>query len=69
MKERQWHPTQRTKKLKNGAVEVMFHAGGLDEIAWWVLSWGKEAKVLNPPRLVKIVTDQLSKSLNRYLRT
>jgi predicted DNA-binding transcriptional regulator YafY len=49
-------------------VELSFHAGGLDEIAWWVLSWGKEAKVLCPPKLVKIMTDQLSKSLKRYIR-
>lgn len=69
MQERQWHPSQRTKKLKNGSVEVSFHAGGLDEIAWWVLSWGKEAKVLSPPKLVKIMTDQLSKSLKRYIRS
>ncbi len=69
MEERQWHPTQRIRKLKNGSVEVTFHAGGLDEIAWWVLSWGKEAKVLSPPKLVKIMTDQLSKSLARYRRT
>lgn len=69
VKERQWHPSQRIKKLKNGSVEVTLHAGGLDEIAYWVLSWGKEAKVLSPPRLVKIVTDQLSKSLKRYSRT
>ncbi|TKS59723.1 MAG: hypothetical protein EWM72_01908 [Nitrospira sp.] len=68
MQERQWHPTQRTKKLKNGSVEVSFHAGGLDEIAWWVLGWGKEAKVLGPPKLVKIVTDQLAQSLKRYTR-
>lgn len=68
MQERQWHPSQRTKKLRNGSVEVTFHAGGLDEIAWWVLSWGKEAKVLGPPKLVKIVTNQLSKSLKRYIR-
>lgn len=68
MKERQWHPSQRTKKLKDGSVELTFHAGGLDEIAWWVLSWGKEAKVLGPPKLVKIMTDQLSKSLKRYIR-
>ena len=66
MKERQWHPTQQVKKLKAGAVEVMLHAGGLDEIAWWVLSWGKEAKVLSPPKLVEIVTAQLSKSLRQY---
>ena len=68
MKERHWHPSQRIKKLQNGSVEVMFHAGGLDEIAWWVLSWGKEAKVLCPPKLVKIMTGQLSKSLKRYIR-
>jgi len=40
----------------------------LDEIAWWVLGWGKEAKVLGPPKLVKIVTDQLAQSLKRYTR-
>lgn len=68
MEERQWHPTQRIKKLRDGSVEVTFHAGGLDEIAWWVLSWGKEAKVLSPPALVKIMTDQLSKSLKHYFR-
>ena len=66
MLERQWHPTQQIKKLKNGSVEVSFHAGGLDEIAYWVLSWGKEAKALSPPKLVKIMTDQLSKSLKHY---
>ena len=66
MQERQWHPTQRIKRLKNGSVEVTFHAGGLDEIAWWVLSWGKEAKVLSPPKLVKIMASQLSKSLKHY---
>lgn len=68
MRERQWHPSQRIKKLKNGSVEVSFYVGGLDEIAYWVLSWGKEAKVLSPPKLVKIMTDQLSKSLKYYSR-
>lgn len=66
--ERTWHPSQRIKKLKSGAVEVTLHVGGLDEISWWVLSWGKEAKALSPPKLVKIMTDQLSKSLKQYSR-
>ena len=69
MRERQWHPSQRIHKLKNGSVEVTFHAGGLDEIAWWVLGWGKEAKVLGPPKLVKMVTNELSQSLKHYART
>jgi predicted DNA-binding transcriptional regulator YafY len=66
MKERQWHPTQQVKNGKDGSVEVTMHAGGLDEIAWWVLSWGKEAKVLSPPKLVRIIKDCLIKALNRY---
>ena len=69
MLERTWHPTQRVKKLTGGSVEVTLNAGGLDEIAWWVLSWGKEAKVLSPPELVKIMTEQLSKSLKQYARS
>jgi proteasome accessory factor B len=68
IQERQWHPSQRIKKLKNGSAEVTLHVGGLDEISYWVLSWGKEAKVLSPPKLVKIMTDQLSKSLKHYAR-
>lgn len=66
LKERQWHPTQQVKNGKDGSVEVTMHSGGLDEIAWWILSWGKEAKVLSPPKLVRIVKDQLIKALNRY---
>jgi len=38
LKERQWHPTQSLKQHKDKSVIVTFQAGGLDEIATWVLS-------------------------------
>lgn len=65
-KERQWHPTQTLKKLKNGDVVLTMQAGGLDEIATWVLSWGPQAKVLSPPALVKLVTAELAAAARQY---
>jgi proteasome accessory factor B len=58
-KERQWHPTQKVKQLKNGDVIVSFQAGGMDEIVSWVLSWGMNAKVLSPSGLINVVSAQI----------
>jgi proteasome accessory factor B len=66
LKERQWHPTQSLKQQKDKSVIVTFQAGGLDEIATWVLSWGANAKVLDPPELVKEVKSQLARATSRY---
>lgn len=65
-KERQWHPTQTLKGLKNGDVVLTMQAGGLDEIATWVLSWGPQAKVLSPPALVQLVTTELAAAARQY---
>lgn len=67
-KERQWHPTQTIKKFKNGDVVLTMQAGGLDEIATWVLSWGPQAKVLSPPALVQLVTAELTTATRQYRR-
>ena len=66
LKECQWHPTQFIKRQKDNSVIVTFHAGGLDEIATWVLSWGANAKVLDPPELVKTVKSQLARATSHY---
>jgi len=66
MRERQWHPTQKLTRQKNGSVILTLEAGGLDEIASWILSWGPQAKVLEPPALVKLVKRELSKAIRRY---
>ena len=66
LKERQWHPTQSLKQHKDKSVMITFQAGGLDEIATWVLSWGANAKALDPPELVKEVKSQLARATSRY---
>jgi proteasome accessory factor B len=62
----QWHPTQRVKPLPEGGLAVSFTAGGLEEIAWWVLSYGERVKVMAPPELVRLVTEKLTEALRRY---
>lgn len=66
LNERQWHPTQSLTQQNDKSVIVTFQAGGLDEIATWVLSWGADAKVLDPPELVKDVTSKLARARIRY---
>jgi proteasome accessory factor B len=65
-KERQWHPTQKVKQLKNGDVIVSFQAGGIDEIVSWVLSWGVYAKVLEPDHLVTELATQIANAGRHY---
>lgn len=65
-RESQWHSSQQITPKKDGSLLVTFTAGGLEEIAWWVLSWGKEVKVIAPPELVELIKEQLTKTLQHY---
>lgn len=66
VKERCWHPSQQVECLKDGSVIVTFTAGGMDELASWVLSWGQGAKVLEPQVLVEAVKSHLFRALRQY---
>ncbi len=64
--EAKWHPTQRVSPLKNGHLEVRFTAGGLEEIAWWVQSYGDGVVVVAPRELIELVKTNLSNALKQY---
>lgn len=66
VKERRWHPSQKNEIQKDGSVIATFTAGGMDELASWVLSWGREARVLEPQVLVEAVILHLARALDRY---
>lgn len=51
MREREWHPTQKIRELRDGRVEVTFRAGGMFEIMRWILGWGDAAEVVRPAKL------------------
>jgi proteasome accessory factor B len=66
VRERQYHPTQTIEEIEGGDVIVTMQAGGVDEIASWVLSWGEDATALEPPALVKTILHKLSAALAQY---
>src|SRR6202040_3305774 len=51
IEERQWHPSQKIKQLRDGEIELPLTLGNLEEIERWILSWGSHAQVLAPPEL------------------
>jgi len=56
--ERQWHPKQEVKILKDGRVEISFDAKGDLEIKRWVMAFGRHAKVKSPKWLKEQITNE-----------
>lgn len=46
-----WHKTQQIRWDDDGCVHFTATVDGLDEIVWWVLGYGPEVEVLEPPDL------------------
>lgn len=49
--ERRWHPTQEVRPLGAGCVEIELRLSGLEEVFRWIMSWGAQVEVLEPPEL------------------
>lgn len=46
-----FHPGQTVQEQDDGTVRVSFEAGGLDEMCWHLVTWGKTVTVETPIRL------------------
>jgi len=66
VQERQWHPSQKIKQLRNGGIELSLALGNLEEIERWILSWGSHAQVLAPPELKKRIAKTVSALADTY---
>ena len=64
--EKIWHESQKAKKLTNGGLEITFQVTGLEEIKRWVLSLGPEAEVLEPPGLIEMIREDLTRTMGLY---
>jgi predicted DNA-binding transcriptional regulator YafY len=60
IEERQWHPSQKIKQLRDGGIELSLTLGNLEDIERWVLSWGTHAQVLAPPALKQHIANTAS---------
>lgn len=46
-----WHPTQQLAFNDDGTLDFRVQVAGLGEITWWILGYGDQAQVLEPPEL------------------
>ena len=63
-----WHKTQRTRVFSDGSAELEFRVAGLTEIIWWILGYGAEAEVVEPPELREMVAEHARRVLERLER-
>jgi len=66
--ETRWHPTQEPEEWSDDGqyVTLRFTVDGLDEIVWWVLGYGPNAQVLEPPELREKITELLTQAAAVY---
>ena len=64
--ETRWHPTQELERQKNGSTIFRATVSGLEEIKYWVLSWGARARVIKPKELVREIHDLSAAIIAKY---
>ncbi len=68
IREKKWHPSQQLRELKDSGVELRLKLSSLAEVERWILSWGGNATVLQPPELVKAVRHAAQKIIAQRSR-
>ena len=67
--ERRWHRTQKLTTKRDGSVVLEMTVSDLHEVAWWVLSWGRNAKALSPKALRQLITTEAEQLIALYRET
>ncbi len=66
VEEREWHPSQKTRKYKNGSLLMELTVGGTLEIKRWILSFGSQAEVLAPKALIEEIRKDIEGMQKAY---
>jgi len=53
-----FHPTQKMTRGRDGSLVVRFRAGGLLEMAWHLVTWGVDVKIVKPAELKKMLSQR-----------
>jgi predicted DNA-binding transcriptional regulator YafY len=61
-----WHKTQRHEFRPDGSLDFFVTVSGLNEISWWILGYGDQAEVIEPPELRKLVADRAERLAAQY---
>ena len=63
-----WHKTQRLQFNPDGTLDFYVTVSGLSEISWWILGYGDQAEVLEPPELRRLLAAHAAHLVEQYGR-
>ncbi|MBC7252761.1 MAG: transcriptional regulator [Actinobacteria bacterium] len=66
VKECIWHFSQRCRDCEDGGAVLTFRVSGLSEICSWIMAFGGEAEVLEPPELRDMVLERARGIVEKY---
>jgi predicted DNA-binding transcriptional regulator YafY len=64
--ETRWHPSQELEQQDDGSLIWRGLVAGMREIRIWILGWGADAEVLEPPELRAEIAEELHKAAHVY---
>lgn len=67
IRERQWVQEQKITTRKDGSIELWMKTSGWYDVKKWVLSFGAEARVLEPVHLQDKIKNEVEKMMNGYV--
>jgi predicted DNA-binding transcriptional regulator YafY len=66
IKEKIWHHSQDIEPQKDGSIIFTAEVAGTDEVKHWVMSWGKNAEVIEPKFLRQEIASELEYCIEKY---
>lgn len=66
IRERNWPAGHEIEELADGGLILRFETGGLEGVKQWVMQYGAQAEVLEPPELRQMVAEELRRTAGRY---
>ena len=63
-----WHKTQRTTYEEDGSLLFEVDVDGIGEISWWIMGYGAEAEVLEPPQLRERMAKHVARLADTYAK-
>ncbi|MEN6506224.1 MAG: WYL domain-containing protein [Planctomycetaceae bacterium] len=69
VQERRWHSSQKLTPQPRGRLKFEVDISHLDDILPWILSWGRQAKVLSPQALKKTIAAEAASVMCNYWAT
>jgi len=66
IKERKWSKTQKIENQKDGSIILTMRTSGWWDIKRWVLSYGRDAKVLKPKEMKEDIVNEMRAAQSNY---